>query len=70
MSLGSAGRLPQWSLRTLRPWINLGLTPLQGFEHRKHSLLVRLFLESISNGYINEAKGYLVEMAKARRAIG
>jgi phosphoenolpyruvate carboxylase len=45
-------------------------TPLQGFEHRKHSLLVRLFLESLSNGYINEAKGYLVEMAKARRAIG
>ena len=41
-----------------------------GFEQRKHALLTRLFLESVNNGYINDARAYLVDMAKVRRAIG
>ena len=41
-----------------------------GFEQRKHALLTKLFLESANNGYINDAKAYLLDMARVRRAIG
>ncbi|MGC8571553.1 MAG: phosphoenolpyruvate carboxylase, partial [Caldivirga sp.] len=44
--------------------------PSPGFEQRKHALLTKLFLESASNGYINDAREYLLEMAKVRRGVG
>lgn len=48
----------------------IGLRYAPTFESKKHIMLSQLFLLSLINNKLDEARNYLVEMAKVRRALG